>query len=83
MSFCAENVLENLPELDFVIQGEGEETVKEISQKFFVNKTKTEFFESLKDVKQAITAKQVDIIPNEIIEDYLATRRRNFEINKF
>ena len=51
MSFCAENVLENLPELDFVIQGEGEETVKEISQKFFVNKTKTEFFESLKDVK--------------------------------
>ena len=51
VSFCAENVLENLPELDFVIQGEGEETVKEISQKFFENKTKTEFFESLKDVK--------------------------------
>lgn len=41
-----------------------------------------QFYESMKDVKQAITAKQVDIIPNEIIDRTLDDVRRNSNILK-
>lgn len=41
-----------------------------------------QFYESMKDVKQAIAAKQVDIIPNEIIDRTLDDVRRNSNILK-
>jgi len=33
-----------------------------------LNKNETQFYEAFKDVKQAITAEQIDIIPNEIVD---------------
>ena len=41
-----------------------------------------QFYESLKDVKQAIAAKQVDIIPNEIIDRTLDDVRKSSNILK-
>lgn len=47
-----------------------------------LSENETKFYENLKDIKQAITAKQVDIIPSEIIDRTLDDVRKSSNILK-